>query len=215
MDQQQLNRLMMGDYANRERPAIYPEKFYIEYRDNPADPLKPREIEMVKWVKRGAPGSGGVMPITKVQKDPLWWDVIGPFYDAWKKGLEVPESGTPLGAWPACRPEEKERFNLIRIYTVEDVANMTDNDCDRFGMGARAKRDLAKSFLKAGNQTQAALEIEGLKSELQASKDALDEALQSIAFLKSKLPQDVQNEMNRNLENPAPRRGRPPKDKAA
>lgn len=215
MDQQQLNKLMLGDYANREKPAIYPEKFYEEYKPG-ANPLVDKPIEMVKWVKRGSPGSGGVLAIEKVKKDPLWWSVLQPFYDAWKKGQEVPVTGTPLSAWPGCSPADKERFNFLRLYTVEDVANMTDNDCDRFGIGAREKKALAKAYLEAGNQQEAARELEALRQQIGQLRSDYADALDAIRSLKAKLPADEKAAMDASLENPVKRGpGRPPKDKAA
>jgi hypothetical protein len=204
MEQAELNRLSLGDYAKRDKPHIYPEKFWTDTKDNPSDPLNPIKIDMVRWVKRGAPGSGVVQPISRLQKSREYWDVIGPFYDAWKKGHETPTDGTPLSAWPGCRPEEAERFNMMRIYTVQDVAAMTDGDLDRFGMGARDKRAMAIAFLEAGDKAKIAAESEQLKRDLDETRNELKEAMEAIKYLKSKIPGE-------EIENPAPRRGRPPK----
>lgn len=210
MDQQQLNRLMMGDYADRDKPAIYPEKFYTEYKEG-ANPLVDKPIEMVKWVKRGAPGSGVVEKVEKLRKNQLFWSVLEPYYNAWKKGEETPETGTPLSAWPGCTPADRERYALLRIYTVEDVAGMTDNDMDRFGMGARQKKALAKAYLEAGNQQEAARQIENLKIEVNNLRSEYQDALEAIRVMKERLPAEVRSELDTKMDNPAPRRGRPPK----
>lgn len=204
MDQAEINRLSLGDYAKRDKPHIYPEKFWTDLKDNPADPLNPVKIDMVRWVKRGAPGSGVVVAVSRLQKNPEYWGVIGPFYDAWKKGQETPVDGTPLSAWPGCHSGEAERFAMMRIYTVQDVAAMTDGDLDRFGMGGREKRALAVAFLKAGDSAKLAAESEAQKTEIRDLRAELDEALASIRDLKAKVGGE-------EIENPVPRRGRPPK----
>lgn len=204
MDQAEINRLSLGDYAKRDKPHIYPEKFWTDTKDNPSDPLNPVKIDMVRWVKRGAPGSGVVQPISRLQKSPDYWGVIGPFYEAWKKGHETPVDGTPLSAWPGCRTEEAERLNMMRIYTVQDVAAMTDADLDRLGMGARDMKMKAIAFLRAGDAAKIALESEELRRELADTRSELQEALAAIKEMKAKLNED-------EPDNPAPRRGRPPK----
>jgi hypothetical protein len=204
MDQAEINKLSMGDYAKRDKPHIYPEKFWTDTRDNAADPLNPIKIDMCRWVKRGAPGSGVVQSVAKLKMSREYWDVIGPFYEAWKKGHETPVDGTPLSAWPGCRPEDAERLNMMRIYTVQDVGAMTDGDLDRLGMGAREMKAKALAFLRAGDAAKLALESEDLKRQLEEARSELQEAMQAIRELKAKV----------NIEepdNPAPRRGRPPK----
>ena len=41
------------------------------------------------------------------------WEVVGPAYEAWKKGQEVPEDGTPLAAWPGVSPEIAQRLRSM------------------------------------------------------------------------------------------------------
>ena len=205
MTPQELNKLSLGDYANRDRPAIYPEKFWTDTKENPADPVNPIKFDMVQFVKVGAPGTAVVERIDRLQKRPAYWAVIGPRYEAWKKGHEVPVDGTPLTAWPGCRPEEAERFHLMRIYTVQDVAKMTEADMDRYGMGARDKRSQALAFLEAGDRAKVAGESEQLKKDLADTKAELAEALAAIRELSARVPQGD------NVDMAPPRRGRPPK----
>ena len=205
MNDEELRRVALGSYADRNGVHIWPEKFWTAIKDNPADPLNPFKIDMCRWVKRGDPASGVVVPIEKVRKREDYWRVIGPKYEAWKKGHEIPADGTPLSAWPGCRPEEAERFNLMRIYTVQDVAAMTDDVMDRYGMGARDKRQQAQAFLQAGDRAKLAAESEQLKRELTEARNELADAIAAIKELKAQLP------IREEVPNPAPRRGRPPK----
>lgn len=206
MNEADLQKLALGDYAERDLPQIHPEKFWTDVRDNPADPLNPVKIDMCRWVKKGSPGSGVTVSIKKLQSNPPYWKVIGPWYEAWKKGHEAPVNGTPLSAWPGCRSEEAERFSLMRIYTVQDVAAMTDEVMDRFGMGARDKKTQALAFLAAGDQVKAASEAAALRQELDDTRAELAEAMAAIRDLKAKLPAEQPT-----IDVPQPRRGRPPK----
>jgi hypothetical protein len=214
MDQQQLNRLMLGDYADREKPAIYPEKFWTEFKEG-ANPVTDTPVEMVKYVKRGAPGSAVTIPVEKIKKNGLYWSVLQPWYEAWKKGDETPENGMPLSAWPGCSPADKERFNFLRIYTVQDVAAMTDADCDRYGLGARAKRDMAKAFLAAGQQQEAAREIETLRQRVSQLETDYADALEAVRAMKARLPVEARAELDETMQNPVKRGpGRPKKEAA-
>jgi hypothetical protein len=188
MDQNEINRLSLGTFAERDKPAIYPQKFWTELKDS-KDPANPIKIDMVECVKRGAPGTTIIYRISKVKEDPLFWAVIGPSYDAWIKGNQEPEDGTPLSAWPGIRSMEADRLRSMMIRTVQDVAAMTEADMDRCNiMGIRTIREKAIAFLGASDQQKAAVDLLDAKAEIAALKKAHEEAMDAIRYLKSRLP---------------------------
>jgi hypothetical protein len=50
------------------------------------------------------------------------WAQIEPAYQAWKQGQVLPESGTPLGAWPAVNPQQADALKSVGLHTVEAIA---------------------------------------------------------------------------------------------
>ena len=54
------------------------------------------------------------------------WAQIEPAYLAWKQGQVLPESGTPLGAWPAVNPQQAEALKSVGLHTVEAIASANE-----------------------------------------------------------------------------------------
>lgn len=54
------------------------------------------------------------------------WNQIEPAYLAWKQGQVLPESGTPLGAWPGVNPQQADALKSVGLHTVEAIASATE-----------------------------------------------------------------------------------------
>lgn len=118
-----------------------------------------------------------------------WINQIELGYEAWKKGFEAPLNGTSVKEWAYLSPAQAENFISLRILTVEDVAEMTEEAMGNVGMGARALRDKAREYLK-GKEVS-----DEVARENQELKKQLDEMKAQIAELMT-----------------APKRGRPAKE---
>lgn len=151
--------------ADQQKPAIVPIKFWKDHEPI-AGGTELKEVEWVEYAKKGSNGATTqekIARLSKAAKDgrtsPVW-QVIEPYYEHWKKGQDEPTSGTSLDAWPAITPGQAAQYRLLHLRSVEDVSQMTDNDCDRFGMGARGLRDKARAFVQAkGGQAAMADEL--------------------------------------------------------
>lgn len=120
------------------------------------------------------------------------WNQIEPSYAAWKQGQEIPDSGTPLGAWPAIDAARAEALRAAGLRTVEDVASVGENILARPPLpNLRGLKDQAKAFLENRDLSARDAQI----SDLQA---------QNAAML----------EMLTELQADKPKRGRPPKAQA-
>ena len=87
------------------------------------------------------------------------WNVIGPKYQAWKAGQDIPADGTPLAAWAGVSPEQAEHLKRMGIATVEAVSTMNEGAIARLPFPNAAK--LPK------------LAAEWLSSKGEAAKDAM------------------------------------------
>lgn len=87
--------------------------------------------------------------------------------------------GTPVAEWPLVSKSQAEELRALKFYTVESIANASDQQLQRIGMAAGmspyAFRDKAKSFLNLATSSAETdkrdQEINSLKEEL-AKKDA-------------------------------------------
>lgn len=55
------------------------------------------------------------------------WEAVAPAYEAWKSGQELPEHGTPLGAWPGLTPQQAAALRALGIGTVEAVRDIPES----------------------------------------------------------------------------------------
>lgn len=104
------------------------------------------------------------------------WEVIGPAYDAWKKGQEIPEDGTPLGAWSHITPELAAHLKRMGILTVEHVRDMGEDTAAKLPFpDARKMPKLAADFLKSKDKSDAIAENEALKERIAAMEEMMAE----------------------------------------
>lgn len=89
---------------------------------------------------------------------------------AFEAGSEQLLDGTPLDAWPMITQEEAEGWKILKIFSVEQLANVSDTVIQDYGMGGRSQREKAKKFL-ASEATSAP--ISELKSENELLKEQI------------------------------------------
>lgn len=123
------------------------------------------------------------------------WSFIEPHYDAWKKGTDMPETGTPLTAWPAVSEAEIFELNRVGLKSVEDVAGMAESSIDKVALpNPRELRRQAKLFIEAKDAQSTAQTMADLQERLAATEELLRQAMEAKPVEKAKA-----------------RRGRPPK----
>lgn len=124
-----------------------------------------KDEERVQISFPGNPWFKPVFPISQKHKDD-WPDE----YKSFKEGLEPSLVGTPLEEWPILTTARVLEMKALGFFTVENVAEASDVNLQRIGMGYFGLRDRAKAFLDdaeniALNERQAA-ENEKLTLEL-------------------------------------------------
>lgn len=107
-------------------------------------------------------------------------------YEAFKKGQEGPVEGTPLDQWPLMTPARIHEMKALNIFTVEALAELSDANLEKLGMGGRDLQKQAKAYLRAATKTAEATrlakelaqrddEIEMLKGQLAELSAVIDE----------------------------------------
>lgn len=184
---------------------IYVKRLWTSYKPNPVDPAK---FDAIDWVEYGQIGSGQksttvdrisrlrdkLVPLADRPDDLATkmaharWNAIKPFYEAWKTGEEMPDSGTPLAAWNALAPEQAAIFKTNGVRTVEEVAALTDVHLARIQVPRlRELITQAQCFIEAQDANRIAYSLEARDEQIKAQQAELDDQKQTIAALLQKV----------------------------
>ena len=123
-------------------------------------------------------------------------------YDAFKQGVEYEGEGLPLSKWPLIPIEQIEGLRHLKIYTVEALSGLSDQQCGA-AMGLRTLREKAKTWLESA---KSAAPIAKLHEENEALKNRL-------ALMETQMADIIAASKAAKNEGDEPKRGpgRPPK----
>jgi hypothetical protein len=134
------------------RDPTFPE-FYIEpVMDEMATQRQGHPIfRDEERVKIHIPGNNLSIPVERVNDEHRmrWPDA----YKRFKEGQEMAHEGTPLEMWPAISSKSQVLFLKHHdIHTIEQMAQVSDYNLTKLGMGGRQLRDLAQAFLDSAQR---------------------------------------------------------------
>lgn len=87
----------------------------------------------------------------------IWNELVKPAYEAWKRGEEMVQQGTPLAVLGFIAPRAIQQYRLLNVHTVEQLAMIEDADLPRLGLEGRKHRDLGRKYLDAANSETATI----------------------------------------------------------
>jgi hypothetical protein len=166
--------------ADSRLPFVFPEEFYIKYKEQPDG--KQKEEEWVLVTKKG---------MTTPQRTPMRWkdvertpellQVLEPYYKSWKSGRAAPITGTALEAWIADAPLIKV-LNSVNVRSVEDLAKLEDHLVQKLNIASlREKKKRAIAFLDAQqNTSKVSAEVAALRDKLEDRDRELSELRELI-----------------------------------
>jgi hypothetical protein len=106
------------------------------------------------------------------------WEVIGPHYEAWKKGEELPEHGTPLAAWNGIQTGLVKVLKGHDIKSVEDLAEITDSVLQKIGLpDLRKARDGARRWVEAQGTRDIATALGQKDAQINALQEQMAEMM--------------------------------------
>ncbi len=113
-----------------------------------------------------------------------WFQHFSMVYEEWKKGNEIPETGTAIRSCPIFRSSEVNNLLGANIRTLEDLDRAGDDAMSQIGPDARVLQQKARDYIKAGTDKGVmAEEMSALKSRIETLESLLkdkDEKLQSL-----------------------------------
>lgn len=125
-----------------------------------------RKIDMVRVV---IPGDNGNVVERRVKpSDKIRWPRQ---WEAYQKMEEFVPDGTLLETWPLLTRGQIEDLKYQNIFTVEQLAEVSDEALSRLGLGARRMREHARAFIETSKTGKVPAKIveenERLKNQIQ------------------------------------------------
>jgi hypothetical protein len=130
------------------------------------------EIERV-WAPQSAKALGVIGPSKRSHHYKRFEEQVERF----KRNENVDMGGTPLKMWPRADRGLIATLMAANIFTVEQLANISDASLDIVGMGARELRDQARAFLDTAAGTADSSALVAKASNLEIENQRLTEAL--------------------------------------
>jgi cell division protein FtsB len=141
-----------------------------------------RTVEMVELL---IPGDKGNAPVKKVN------DAIRAQYkaeyDRWKSSgrqVENEGNGLPLSQWPQLPKEIAAGLQHSNIFTVQQLAAMSDSQCQIKGtIGLRKYRDMASAFVDASKAAEPIARLSVENEALNRRISLLEEQLKKVSAI--------------------------------
>jgi len=117
---------------------------------------------------------------------------FGRQYDVWKEGRDAPVEGTDLRNFPLLTPSQMENCRAYHIFTVEQLAEASEEALANIGLGSRKLKMDAQKWLEFGdNGGKSVTRLTELEADNQLLKDQLAQVTAKLTELEEKKAQDV------------------------
>lgn len=120
-----------------------------------------------------------------------WCDHFKKKFKEYQQGLEPSVDGYSIRNWPSISKADVENCVKMKIFTVEDLAQINDDTMHRLGMGAMALKRKAQAWLDAdGKGTE---ELAALRAKTEDQQATIDSLLEKVAQLEADAPKKKRN----------------------
>lgn len=128
---------------------------------------------------------------------------------------EQPE-GTLLSVLFFSNPEIVENLKYLKVFTIEQLANLNDTQIQQIGMGGREFHQRAKDFLSKSEKGKGFHELEKRLEQLELSNQVKDEKIKALEAALAESGEEPVYTRDFTTDQPvAKRRGRKPKIQGA
>jgi hypothetical protein len=139
----------------------------------------------VPFIRKMVPGDPSNI-VERVAKDwdkqqhPRAWDR----FERERKSGAV--EGTPLSEWPGINRAQIKEANYFEVYSLEQLAALSDGNVQKMGMGFRELREKAKAYLDASTGDSA--KVSQLAADNQRAQDMIKDLQSQITALADDKP---------------------------
>lgn len=153
---------------------FFPGKRLNEFRSTETG--KP-EYDLIDFIKKCNPGDP-----TNVIERPAREEDKDEFPGQWaayqRRTSYRPETGTPVEDWPRLDVATVAKLKALEFHTVEQIAECSDQQCQRIGMGCYELRTKAAAYIAAAKDSSLAQkQAEQLAEKNQQIADLQDQVL--------------------------------------
>lgn len=141
------------------------------------------------------------------EKNSQWPRRFARQWEAFKNQREQVPEGTPIEHWPPIDKKRVLELKAMKIYTVEQIAALSDIHGENMGLDWRKLRDLAKATVEPNVALAEIAKVKRENEDLHLKMDSMQRQLSALASAQGKHADDLTSV---SLEE-TPRRGRPPK----
>lgn len=138
------------------------------------------DVEVVRVM---TPGNNKSTFIDRISNE--WIRRFPKEYDAYQSKNEVVHDGLALTEWPVINKAQALNLKSMKIFTVEQLAAVSDINLESLGLGARDLREKAKAYLSravdASEITKLFSEMAKLKADNEALREMLSQPAQPLA----------------------------------
>lgn len=156
-------------------------------------------FDPIEMISISFPGNNLTEVVTRVTDE--YRQKYATQYEAFKKNGGTVLDGTPLSAWTALTKADVRSFNAMHIYSIEQLANMDDNACQRVGLGGSMWRQRAKLFIEAAEDTGAVDKVAAENFRLKERVDAQAQQLAELGSMCERLQHQIQSAQNGRIDN--------------
>lgn len=174
--------VLQGEEGKEKPVMVRAEEHWVTFAPDQS-PMSTQTKERIRFIKPGNIDSSKDKKGLKRKFMEYRWAQIEPKYNAWVKGHEIPEDGTPLAMWSGLNAAQCEAFRQINIRTVEEIANLNETQIGRIKLpNVRGLKSAAQAYLdsKNGNDNSALVaqmseDYAAMKEQLAAAMELLEE----------------------------------------
>ena len=187
------------DYRNGHQPTknviLFEE--ILEKNEKRSTEMGMPQFDSRLFIKIVAPGSKDehVTPFIedRFRKRPDWPDVEAAYirYKSAKEGKPILH-GYPIEEWPPISRSMAAEFRYHNIYTVEDIAGVSDSNMKILGLYGRKLRDQACDFLKKAAGEAPLLELRAKFEQLEERCKYLEDQNKALVSTQGTAPSILQ-----------------------
>jgi len=123
-------------------------------------------------------------------------------WEAFQNGQRVAQSGTPIERWPQLTPGQVRMLKNLHIYSVEDMATLSDMGLQKVGMGSAKLRADAQRFLSLAQAAADVELLEGLQEEAKVRDAELKELRETVAAMQRQMEENKPARKPRKQKDP-------------
>lgn len=154
-------------------------------------PLSMKNSERVRHLIPDPDRVGDDQDGSKLAFMTIRWAQIEPAYEAWKRGHDMPVTGTPLSIWPGLNAEQVEVLRQVGLRSIEEVRDLSELQIDKVRLpNMRDIRAQARVFLdNMGPAAAAEREVERDR-QMAAMQETMEELRAQLAARSAETPAD-------------------------